>query len=112
MKTDFKFIQQGDVLINKINKLPVGAMPVKKQKNKLILAEGEATGHAHVINCPPSTEDYQLYQKDGRLYLENKAIALLTHEEHKPVNIPPGAWEIDRVREYDHFLEESRKVQD
>jgi len=31
--------------------------------------------------------------------------ATLTHEEHKAIQVPPGVWEVGRVKEYDYFQE-------
>ena len=36
----------------------------------------------------------------------------LYHEEHKTIIIPKGYYKKEIVLEYDHFLEESRQVQD
>jgi len=76
---------------------------------RFILAEGEVTGHAHAID----QEVADLFvEKDGKLYLKNSKPATIRHEEHKPITLPAGTWEISGVKEYDHFLEESRRVQD
>ena len=34
------------------------------------------------------------------------------HEEHKSFTIMPGSYEIDRVKEFDPWEEEIRRVQD
>lgn len=103
------FLQQGDVLIKSIADFPEGLIRVKSQGGRLILAEGEATGHVHAIAEAPSIE---LFEKDDILYLKNSIKALVEHEEHGEVVVPPGLWEIDKVKEYDHFDEESRRVSD
>ena len=96
-------IQQGDVLIKKVNGIK------GKKLNHLTLAVGEATGHHHTI----TEGDAELYELDGVLYLRvNSEEATLTHQEHKPVVIPRGEYEIGIVEEYDHFAEEARNVVD
>jgi hypothetical protein len=107
-----KQYQQGDVLIRRIDELP-------DEKVKLdhgILAYGEATGHCHevlpdVINLGQAV----LYQgKDGNLYLhvkEGKEVEV-KHQEHKNIMVAPGNYLVDKVVEYDHFLEETRQVRD
>ena len=43
--------RQGDVLLAPIPALPVDAVSVPR-KGRIVLAEGEATGHAHAIAEP------------------------------------------------------------
>lgn len=97
------FYQQGDVIIKKISQVK------GKKLNHLTLAEGEATGHHHTI----TEGETELYEEQGVLYLRvNSEKATLTHQEHKPIELPTGEYEIGRVREYDHFAEEARRVAD
>ena len=100
--------QQGDVLIEGVTVLLDGLKRVKRTKRGLVLAEGEATGHAHVI----ADDGVELYERDGVLYLSVKNGATVTHEEHKPVTLPAGDFIVRKVREYDHFEEEAREVRD
>ena len=95
--------QQGDVLLKKV-------LQVKgKRLNHLTLAVGEATGHHHTITEGEAT----LYEENGVLYLHVESEkATLTHQEHKSIEIPQGDYQIGIVKEYDHFLEESRRVSD
>jgi len=102
-------LQQGDVLITKINKLPKNLVNVKSKRKGYVIAEGEATGHAHVIS---DIDNCELYEKDGVLFLKTIKPVELKHEEHKPFNIPIGDFEIGIVKEYDHFEEEARNVMD
>ena len=96
-------LQQGDVLLKKVSKVQ------GKKLNHLILAEGEATGHCHVI----TKGDAELYDDNGTLYLKVFSDeAELTHQEHDVITIKKGEYEIDKVREYDHFAEEARLVRD
>ncbi len=98
--------QQGDCLIEAVESIPTRA---KLRKGRCVLAEGEATGHAHVIE----QKGAKLYEGDaGELFLELSKEATVTHEEHGPVTLPPGVYEAGIVREYDHFAEEARQVRD
>lgn len=36
----------------------------------------------------------------------------LTHQEHGTIPLPAGEYAADRVREYDHYAEEARRVAD
>jgi len=101
---DKMLFQQGDVLIENITNIPVKAI---RQKGKT-LAEGEATGHHHTI----TKGDAELYEHEGSMFLRVKDEATLTHQEHSQIVLPKGDYMIRRVREYDHFSEEARRVQD
>jgi hypothetical protein len=95
--------QQGDVILVKVSEVK------GKKLNHLVLAQGEATGHHHTITMGDAT----LYEHEGTLFLRVESDAAeLTHQEHKTITLPKGNYEIKRVREYDHFAEEARKVQD
>lgn len=100
-------IVQGDVFFTEANKIPEKATVVMKTTRGYIIAEGEATGHAHIID-----DDIKLYEKDGTLYLRTLNPVEVRHEEHRPVSLPPGIWQVGIVREYDPFLEETRRVLD
>lgn len=99
--------QQGDVLINPILTLPEGTSPVQKKSRGWVLAEGETTGHAHVVEG-----NVEMYEKDGTLYLHVMEESTITHEEHSPITVDPGLYEIGIVVEIDPFTEQVRKVVD
>jgi hypothetical protein len=103
IKKEGVMIQQGDVIV-------VRVLGIKGKKlNHLTLAKGEATGHHHTI----TEGDAELYEHEGTMFLRvNSENATLTHQEHSAVVIPRGDYKINIVREYDHFSEEARKVQD
>jgi len=83
--------RQGDVLIKKVE-----SIQGKKLKH-LVLAEGETTGHKHQI----TEGDAEMYEHEGTLFLRvNSAIATVTHEEHAPIVLPIGDYEIKIKREY------------
>lgn len=105
-------IQHGDVLFNRIPQLPGGLVFVPRHGRKIIVAEGEATGHNHVIESDKAT--LWALEKDGetQLYLEVAEPVTITHEEHKPLPIPEGIYEIGRVKEYDYFSEMEKHVVD
>jgi hypothetical protein len=48
MKTSQQY-RQGDVLIERIAKMPTSTTPVARDAGRVILAYGEVTGHAHAI---------------------------------------------------------------
>jgi hypothetical protein len=102
--------QQGDVLIEAVASIPDGAAPVAAVNGRIILAEGEHTGHAHAIADAPGIT---LVEKDGTLYLRVDGVtATVVHEEHNAQTIPPGSYKIGRVREVDPFENAIRYVAD
>ena len=104
-----KLIQQGDVLVFSVKDIPSNAVPVKSKQGRFVLAEGETTGHAHVIDEIPGVEMFRL---DNAVFLSTMAPTIVRHEEHKPVLIPPGSFRIDIVKEVDPYTEEIHKVRD
>lgn len=101
-------LQQGDVCFERAS-LPRGAKRVEQEGRRVIVAEGEATGHAHAI---PKAEHIALYEHNGTLYLDLAKEGTVVHEEHKPITLPPGTYEIGIVKEVDPFSEEVRNVAD
>jgi hypothetical protein len=49
---------------------------------------------------------------DTRRYIVIGDTVLLRHEEHNPVQLPAGIYEIDIVREFDYESHEMRRVVD
>lgn len=100
-----EYWQQGDVLI-KPAVIPADAVATKGS----VLQEGEATGHAHRLHG----DGFTVYEnpKTRKRHLRLVKPTALRHEEHKEIALPPGDYEIDIVREYDHFEEEARRVAD
>ena len=100
-------IQQGDVVITRLETMPVGK-PKTVSRRRCVLAEGEVTGHAHVIE----DDEAELIQIGERMLLRLGQSAIVTHEEHKPITLEPGLYEIGRVAEYDYFAKMVRNVAD
>ena len=90
------FYQQGDVLL-----IPTKVKGVTEKGN--ILAEGELTGHAHRCDGQGTVYENNIFESKG---------SIITHEEHKPIEIPAGNYEIKIVQEWDYDEEEIREVRD
>ena len=95
-------IQHGDVLFKEVKELPKGA----KKLNTNVVAEGEVTGHSHTI------ERASILELDRIMYVDVTDVATITHQEHLPLTIPKGVWQIGRVQEYDYIEEQARRVVD
>lgn len=83
----------------------------KKKLERPVLAEGEITGHAHVLDSNVDVYDI------GNGLREFQSIKSITvrHEEHAPIDVPPsptGDYTSGIVQEFDPFAEEARNVQD
>lgn len=92
-------IRQGDVLLVPVDDATV-ARTAPVQRGDVVLAEGEATGHAHRVDDPRAT----LRAGSGLILLvvTGDEPVRLEHEEHDPLPVSPGAWEVRRQREYPH----------
>lgn len=99
--------QQGDVILIPVSKTPDNANAVTRHERGYVLAEGEVTGHAHVIE-----DDIKMVEQDGVLYIGCESDVIIKHEEHNHITIPAGCYEVRKVKEYDHFAEEVREVAD
>lgn len=96
--------RQGDVLITKITRadLPDITRVVERENGRLILAHGEATGHAHAVKDgkaellerPGDTEE------DARYLTVGRGGATVVHDEHDTIELPTGTYRIDRQREH------------
>jgi len=94
--------RQGDVLLIPIDpsRLPVRRAPQNRdERGRLVLAHGEATGHAHVVTAATAELLADADEIDRRFLLLT-AEALLTHEEHAPIPLPVGAYQVIRQQEY------------
>ncbi len=105
-----KIFRQGDVLIRQIKSMPKGVKDVTPN-DRIVLAHGEVTGHAHAI-APGEAREFSLADAAGvvRRFLNVVKSAVVRHEEHAAIPLPPGVYEIVQQREY--TPEEIRNVAD
>lgn len=94
--------RQGDVLLVRVGDLPADARPLPREGGKVVLAHGEATGHHHAV-----------LERDAELFAPGEASAAaerylrvgqggatVTHQEHAPIALPEGVYEVRRQVEY------------
>jgi hypothetical protein len=98
--------QQGDILLRKIESLP-SLDEAKITRNRMVIAHGES-GHSHVIE----DDEAELIEIGNRMLLKLTKTATIVHEEHNPVTLSPGIWEVGRVKEFDYFQKMARQVMD
>lgn len=111
-------VRQGDTLLRKISDVPAAAQEMKRDTHgRIVLAEGERTGHAHTFRdkgvCSFTTMD----NTDVEFLLVGGSGATLNHElvsgkkaEHNPVTIPEGAYEA--AQQVEHSPAEIVRVAD
>lgn len=90
-------IRHGDILLRPV---PAPGRPTTGAPGeRLVLMEGEATGHAHVLyGLAVAATDYS--GRGPRSLVQVLEPAALRHEEHKEIAVPPGWYEIIRQRVY------------
>ena len=86
-------IRQGDIWIEQCETIPHEATKVRATGRDYVLAEGEATGHAHTIEATP---DVELYELNGVLYCRVLGETVVRHQEHASVTLAPGAYRVRR----------------
>jgi len=107
MTNDPMFYQQGDVIIEYLEDyetLPINATI----KEDGIIAEGEATGHKHII----TGEDVTLYVNYGMMYIDAPNGGTVIHNKRAPIDIDPGRYKVRMVQEFDHINNMTRTVTD
>lgn len=95
--------RQGDVLLVKQDLpkswLPARLTKVARDAGRLVLAYGEVTGHAHVIDAPEGQAE-QLSDKDNQRFLRLMADANLVHEEHDTIAVPKGTYRVVQQEQF------------
>jgi len=87
--------RQGDVLIRR-----VPSLPTQKAQPRLtgILAYGEVTGHAHRVE---NLQHAEVLEIGKGLYLRvGEEGVRVVHEEHAPLTLPTGNYQVEIQREY------------
>lgn len=91
---------QGDIFIKQIEYFDVNkCVEIERDnQNRIVLAYGEVTGHAHAIK----SKDAILFKEKNseRLFLVVLKPVELTHEEHASITYLPGKYEVRRQRQY------------
>lgn len=93
-----KIIRQGDVVLSLVNSIPSGAIEVPPEGNRVVLAYGEVTGHAHAIY--EDIDQVKIWAIGKVKYLEVMAPIMLRHEEHTHALIDPGIYKLPVQVEY------------
>ncbi len=103
-------VVHGDVLVQKIKELPEGFSSYKKCDDNAV-AYGEATGHVHLLD-EGVVDVRQDPSNMMNRFIEIAETAVLKHQEHKQVTLPPGIYKSWPQEEYDPFTKKLRQVAD
>ena len=99
--------RQGDVMIVPCGQIPKKITELKPEHGRVVLAEGEVTGHFHAM----LSDQVTMFRDDAMArFIDVKSEAKLTHDEHDTINVPKGVYRVIRQREYDP--EAARRVAD
>ena len=90
--------RQGDVLIRRIDELP--DRPLKRVEGRMILAEGEVTGHVHEVIGEAELFVPEDLRELEECFLRVEEEVEVRHAEHGTITLPPGLHEARRQREY------------
>lgn len=101
---------QGDITFSKVESAPKGEKI--KHGGSFVLARGEVTGHSHRITVADPKKMSLVRLPDGRMFISLLEIGTVTHEEHPPIVLAPGTYEVGNEREKDWFQDSVRKVID
>src|SRR5262245_10595054 len=86
--------RHGDVLIAAAPSIP----PDARRRPGAILAYGEVTGHSHRFEQMAGVE---LWEHSDILFAKvTTDAATIIHEEHRPITLPRGVYQIWMQREY------------
>lgn len=108
-----KMYRQGDVLLVTVDSMPENAQDVT-ESDRIVLAYGEVTGHAHALYEPQTEETphgkARLLDTGFERFLKVLEPTQLKHEEHTAIDLAPGVYRVIQQREYTD--EEARWVED
>lgn len=95
-------IRQGDVML-----IPVNVMPPqdKVPVSKVILADGELTGHSHKLTAEHGVVEWVDSNLDRMIWVVGPELGTLHHEDHDPIPVdvvqPETAYRVVIQRELD-----------
>ena len=92
MNSNLRLFRHGDLLICEMDFVPTFAKPIPTN----IIAEGEKTGHNHMLNG-----SHQIYETaDNHKYFKAKQELKLEHPEHNTLIIPKGIYTVVHERSF------------
>jgi len=103
--------RHGDLVIKSI-KIDKSKLKFIGKKTSFVLAEGETTGHKHLLEAETGTS-FNVYQNEqGQYILEMENAGEITHEEHDTIKLLPDMYVVGSEREFNYFSESTQRVID
>lgn len=96
------YIRQGDILFTPTEKTVAGS-----SNKRLTIAEGEVTGHHHVLIADANSEIV-----GDKSHFTIKGTAKLVHPEHDTIPISAGNYIVSLEREFDYADAQLKTVAD
>jgi len=95
-----KIYRQGDLLFERIDKIPGGVLPSKSN----IILRGEATGHAHRLENGQIFNTFTMRRVHefgkNEIFIRAERNARIVHEEHGILELEAGFYMVIRQREF------------
>ncbi len=88
--------RQGDVLFKRIAAVPTNG--AQKKRDNGVIAYGEVTGHTHAVADLEAAEVLEI--GEGLYVRVGEDGVSIQHQEHGPIELPAGDYEITIQREY------------
>lgn len=108
--TAVQSVRQGDILLVRVATRSVGLERKPTKNGSVTVGFGEVTGHHHSIQdavwlVAPETTMEDLHQfalgdKTMPVFVAADAPTTLTHQEHNPIALDAGIWQVLRQRTY------------
>lgn len=104
-----EIFRQGDVMLVRVSANPEQGVPAGAKdvtaKDRIVLAFGEVTGHAHAVYPEVDTKGKtkmpaKLWDAGAERFLQVLEKTALKHEEHTAVPLDPGTYRVVQQREY------------
>jgi len=88
--------RQGDVMLKEIETLPSNLIQIKN----CLVAEGEQTGHAHIIDNGAVFEVLNEFNLPSKLYVVANDNTKIVHDEHHALSLKEGLYEVIIQKEF------------
>jgi hypothetical protein len=91
------FLRQGDICLEKIEKMPTGLVA----KGTALEIRGEREGHVHQIEgvqvfAPPEQQE----QERSVFFVAVAVKTVMVHGDHGDLPVPPGTYRVTQFQEY------------
>lgn len=93
-------VRQGDVLLVQTSRQLPLFRDVAGKTGLVVLAQGEKTGHAHVVPASDACLEIRATEGGSQSWLLVHRPTQLTHEEHSAIALEPGEYQVVIQKQY------------